>query len=338
MGLADGAVCMRVAIVGARTFPHLEFVRAFVQELPRGVTVVTGGARGVDQAAAEAAKEAGLPVEVILPELEGCTKHYEMTRAYYARNQKIVDRSDLVIAFTHKPTGGTWDTIRRAVRAGKPVKIFRGTEWTRWIPASNEVVGGDNKLTLAVGEDETGDSKVGLLVEKKPPRRTNGGPYHMRRISLGSYAIRRVDELLDVTWAEFVELKKHSPEQAAERMFPDFRDFFARFPPGYIDLITCAPPNAARDNVHPMVFVCQRLSAELGVAFAEVFEPRVKRGRGRFGHAEPIRFRPGAKEAVKGQVVYCLDDVINTCQTMRECVGLLLEAGAHAHGVAWVRL
>ena len=43
---------------------------------------------------------------------------------YYARNQRIVDDSDRVIAFVAPDrTGGTEDTIRWAVRAGKPVEV-----------------------------------------------------------------------------------------------------------------------------------------------------------------------------------------------------------------------
>jgi predicted Rossmann fold nucleotide-binding protein DprA/Smf involved in DNA uptake len=42
----------RVAIIGAREHPDLDFVRAYVRTLPTGTTVVSGGAKGVDSAAA----------------------------------------------------------------------------------------------------------------------------------------------------------------------------------------------------------------------------------------------------------------------------------------------
>ena len=47
---------MRVAVVGSRSFPQLDNVRWFVNELPEGVIVVSGGAHGVDTAAAQAAR------------------------------------------------------------------------------------------------------------------------------------------------------------------------------------------------------------------------------------------------------------------------------------------
>jgi hypothetical protein len=47
-----------------------------------------------------------------------------MADRYYARNQRIVDDSDLIVAFVAPDrTGGTEDTIRRAKRAGKPVEV-----------------------------------------------------------------------------------------------------------------------------------------------------------------------------------------------------------------------
>jgi hypothetical protein len=40
------------------------------------------------------------------------------------RSQRIVDDSDMIVAFSHwNWTGGTEDTIRRARRARKPAKV-----------------------------------------------------------------------------------------------------------------------------------------------------------------------------------------------------------------------
>ena len=49
----------------------------------------------------------------------------EIVKSYYARNQQVVDFADVVVAFVDKTTGGTWDTIRRARKAAKSVRIFR---------------------------------------------------------------------------------------------------------------------------------------------------------------------------------------------------------------------
>ena len=53
---------MRVAIIGSRNYPDLLEVCRYVRLLPAGTVVVSGGAIGVDQAAANAARGFGLEV------------------------------------------------------------------------------------------------------------------------------------------------------------------------------------------------------------------------------------------------------------------------------------
>ena len=38
---------MKLAIVGSRDYEHLNLVRYYVESLPPGTTIVSGGARGV---------------------------------------------------------------------------------------------------------------------------------------------------------------------------------------------------------------------------------------------------------------------------------------------------
>ncbi len=116
---------MRIAIVGSRTYPQLKLVEWFVRDLPLGVVIVSGGAAGVDAAASEYAKRRGMETREHLPDLNGCNAKHEYAERYYARNQKIVDDCDLLVAFTEKDSGGTWDTIKRARKAGKPLKIVK---------------------------------------------------------------------------------------------------------------------------------------------------------------------------------------------------------------------
>lgn len=121
---------MRVAIVGSRRRTDRATVEAAVAELPPygpdGVTVVvSGGAKGPDTWAAEAARAQGYPVVVHRPDLlDGLRGRWDAAQRYYARNQRVVDDCDRVIAFPAADrSGGTEDTIRRAVKAGKPVEI-----------------------------------------------------------------------------------------------------------------------------------------------------------------------------------------------------------------------
>ena len=115
---------MRVGIVGSRRRTDRETVEATVAALPVGTVVVTGGAAGPDHGAAQAARASGHEVVVHAPELGGVHAQWQATDRYYARNQRIVDDADRVIAFVapDRP-GGTEDTIRRALRAGKPVEL-----------------------------------------------------------------------------------------------------------------------------------------------------------------------------------------------------------------------
>jgi hypothetical protein len=84
--------------------------------------LISGGCRGVDTWAADAARARGLQVVVHLPDLDGARARWETTKRYYARNQVVVDDCDQVIAFvSNERRGGTEDTIDRAHAAGKPV-------------------------------------------------------------------------------------------------------------------------------------------------------------------------------------------------------------------------
>jgi hypothetical protein len=115
---------MRVGIVGSRRRADRDAVDACIAELAPDTVVVTGGARGPDRWAEQAARARGLGVVVHKPDLGLASTHWQATKRYYARNQAIVDDSDGIIAFVApERTGGTEDTIRRAERAGKPVEV-----------------------------------------------------------------------------------------------------------------------------------------------------------------------------------------------------------------------
>jgi hypothetical protein len=109
-----------VAIVGSRSWPDLDRVRAVVDTLPEGTVVVSGGARGVDTAAWLAAQARGLRAVVHLADWK---KHGNA--AGVIRNTAIVESCDEVIAFWDGESRGTADTIRKARAAGKPVRVVR---------------------------------------------------------------------------------------------------------------------------------------------------------------------------------------------------------------------
>lgn len=115
---------MRYGFVGSRRRLDRQSVVDFVATLPPDAVVVSGGAAGPDTWAVEAAQRRGLSVVIHLPDKAGAKTRWEATERFYARNQKIVDDSDALVAFVAPDRkGGTEDTIRRATTKGIPVTL-----------------------------------------------------------------------------------------------------------------------------------------------------------------------------------------------------------------------
>jgi len=116
---------MRVAIVGARRRSDPDSVTRLVATLAPDDIVMSGGAIGPDRWAEAAARARGLSVSIHKPLLDGVRNRGEVARRMYERNQRVVDDSDRLVAFVSMDrTGGTEDTVRRAVQAGKLVTII----------------------------------------------------------------------------------------------------------------------------------------------------------------------------------------------------------------------
>lgn len=110
----------RVAIVGSRDYPDLWRVEAYVRQMdPADTVVVSGGAKGVDSAAADAARQSGIRVVEYLPDWEQYGRS-----AGFRRNRTIVKNSDLVVAFWNGKSRGTASTISIAKEMGKPFEVM----------------------------------------------------------------------------------------------------------------------------------------------------------------------------------------------------------------------
>ena len=125
--LIDGK---RVAIVGSRDYgvwydedgnkhQDLSEVREFIGSLPACVTIISGGAKGVDTAAEQAAVEFDLSLKVWKADWATYGK-----RAGMVRNRQIVDDADCVIAFWDGFSSGTKHTIEEARARGKFTIVF----------------------------------------------------------------------------------------------------------------------------------------------------------------------------------------------------------------------
>jgi len=86
---------LRIAIVGSRHFAEPARVIEYVRSLPPKASIITGSARGVHAAATKAAREKGIPVQVLPSSLEELA---DAARSA-ARNQWTVDACHAMRAF-----------------------------------------------------------------------------------------------------------------------------------------------------------------------------------------------------------------------------------------------
>ncbi len=302
----DRITSMKIGIVGSRKFPELHLVTRLIESFPSSSSIISGGAKGVDTTAIQAARDCRLSTQEYLPETSGCTQQYEYTRAYYTRNQQIVDAVDVLYAFTEKDTGGTWDSIKRARRKGIPVHVIR---------------------------PETHIPNPG----KQHVREKGKGPFHLKRVGFGSAALHLKKYFSPVEWADYVLSKAESPDACAARMLPDFLGFLKEHGNGCIHVLTQAPKSLRHlDAPHPMDSVCASLTQALGIPYVPMFMPWDKPHRGRCIIPPPLTCLPAVRE-YRDKVVYVLDDVTTTNTTLRTAVQALMAYGIHTHAIAWVR-
>lgn len=111
---------MKVAIVGSRHFADPGRVTDYVKSLPKNASVLTGSASGVDAAATKAARERGMAVQVMAASFDEMS---DATKAA-ARNQRLVNTCDVLVAFWDGSSEGTRATVERALDSGKEVHVF----------------------------------------------------------------------------------------------------------------------------------------------------------------------------------------------------------------------
>ena len=105
---------MKIAIIGSSSLS----VSNFEKYLPVNTTeIVSGGAKGIDQCAAEYAQAHGLKLTVFLPEYNLYGRV-----APLKRNDEIIIYADEVIAFWDGRSKGTAYVIEKCRKQNKPVK------------------------------------------------------------------------------------------------------------------------------------------------------------------------------------------------------------------------
>ena len=121
----------RIAIVGSRDFPIKDMIYAFLKELVnenRRFTLVSGGAKGVDSFAEEAARVQKQSRFIFEADWDA----YGLA-AGPVRNGLVVETSDQMVAFfaDRKSSKGTTNAVSQALDAGLPVRAYdlKNKEW-----------------------------------------------------------------------------------------------------------------------------------------------------------------------------------------------------------------
>ena len=109
--------------MGSRRFSESQRVADYVGSLPPRASIITGSASGVDAAVTRAARAKGIPVQVIAASFD---EQSDPSRSA-ARNQRLIDACDVLVAFWDGTSKGTRATVERALDSGKEVHVFVGT-------------------------------------------------------------------------------------------------------------------------------------------------------------------------------------------------------------------
>ena len=108
---------LKLAIVGSRSLK----IANIGDYLPSGVTeIVSGGAKGVDAAAADYARKHQIPLTVFLPDYPRYQK-----AAPLMRNRQIAEYADEALVFWDGVSRGTKYTMDQFQKLGKAVHLIR---------------------------------------------------------------------------------------------------------------------------------------------------------------------------------------------------------------------
>lgn len=113
---------MRLAIIGSRSFTDIDLAeRVFVSFFPKGKVslIVSGGARGADLIGRELSKKHSIELLEFIPDWGALGKS-----AGFIRNRKIIESSDMVLAFHDGQSRGTQNSLDVARELKKPSLVW----------------------------------------------------------------------------------------------------------------------------------------------------------------------------------------------------------------------
>lgn len=122
---------MRIAIVGSRSITDVKRVKSIIdlavplltyEKAP--VTVLSGGAKGVDTIAQEWASDRSLDFILFKPyHLVDKRVSYE-AKYFFVRNKQMVDNCDAVLVIWDETSKGCFDAAKYANKCNKPVALY----------------------------------------------------------------------------------------------------------------------------------------------------------------------------------------------------------------------
>jgi len=114
-----------IAVIGSRGFNDyslfVENLEYYIQNIKENITFVSGGANGTDSLVKRYCTENNLPLIEFLPDYE----KYSGKVAPIKRNDQIVEKSDMLIAFWDGVSRGSDYTIKLAAKKGLLIRIVR---------------------------------------------------------------------------------------------------------------------------------------------------------------------------------------------------------------------
>ena len=110
---------MRVMVCGSRDWSDVDAVTLRLLELPSDAYLLHGAASGADQIASEAAASIGIPQRAFPPDYTRPSP-----QRYHERNDQMLARADLVLAFWDGKSRGTKSVIEKAKERGVPVEVI----------------------------------------------------------------------------------------------------------------------------------------------------------------------------------------------------------------------
>ena len=129
---------MKLGITGSRSITDFDFIpyfrmqnkdfRAFCRRHGLGrrkiTEVITGGARGIDTLAFQAAEALGIRNLQFLPD-RAKFRGKMILKAFQARNEQIVDCCDVLLAVWDGKSRGTKNTLTYARKVNKPAFLIK---------------------------------------------------------------------------------------------------------------------------------------------------------------------------------------------------------------------